>query len=250
LENVIDLKVTHNLQDLADQVPVWQRDQLPFAMALTLTKLAKTAQKEIVETMPQVFDRPTRYTLNSTYVSFATPKRLVALVKLKDFAGGRQTAQNNYLSPQVRSGERAVKRYERLLQSVGFMPKDHYSVPGSAAPLDSYGNISSSIISKIIKELTKAKTKVKKPSKTVGQRSSSMGEYFVLLEPRGKLLPGVYQRFTFGVGSAVKPILIYVRKTRYSKRLPFYEIAADVQRRDSQREFDSALSFALRTKKR
>jgi len=58
--------------------------QVPFAMAKALTQTAIQAQTDIVHAMARVFDRPTPYTLNSTYVIPATKDRLEAFVRLKD----------------------------------------------------------------------------------------------------------------------------------------------------------------------
>ena len=60
--------------------------QGPFAMAKALTLTAIQAQTDIVQAMTQVFDRPTPYTLKSTYVIPATKDRLESLVQLKDSA--------------------------------------------------------------------------------------------------------------------------------------------------------------------
>ena len=58
--------------------------QIPFAMAKALTQAAIQAQTDVVQAMTQVFDRPTPYTLNSTYVIPATKDRLESFVQLKD----------------------------------------------------------------------------------------------------------------------------------------------------------------------
>ena len=58
--------------------------QIPFAMAKALTLTAIQAQTDIVQAIAQVFDHPTPYTLNSTYVVPATKDRLEATVKLKN----------------------------------------------------------------------------------------------------------------------------------------------------------------------
>ena len=70
-------QITRHLSSLAQR-------QVPFATALALTKTAKFVQQKIREEMPRVFDRPTRYTLNSTWVRAATKARLWAEVKIKD----------------------------------------------------------------------------------------------------------------------------------------------------------------------
>jgi len=45
-----------------------QEGNARFAAAIALTRTAKLARGAVVDEMKTVFDRPTRYTLNSTYV--------------------------------------------------------------------------------------------------------------------------------------------------------------------------------------
>jgi len=85
--------------------------QVLFAMAKALTQTAVQAQTDIVQAMTQVFDRPTPYTLNSTYVSPATKDRLEATVKLKDVSAKGLPA-TKYLAAEVFGGTRNAKRSE------------------------------------------------------------------------------------------------------------------------------------------
>jgi hypothetical protein len=82
--------------------------QIPFAMAKALTQTAIQAQTDIAQAMTQVFDRPTPYTLNSTYVIPATKDRLESFVQLKDSAA-KGTPAIKFLDPEVLGGERNPK---------------------------------------------------------------------------------------------------------------------------------------------
>jgi len=64
--------------DISDAVKLTNAiaKQIPFSMAKALTQTTIQAQTDIVQAMAQVFDRPTPYTLNSTYVIPATKDRL------------------------------------------------------------------------------------------------------------------------------------------------------------------------------
>ena len=92
--------------------------QVPFAMAKALTLTAIQAQTDIVQAMTQVFDHPTPYTLNSTYVIPATKDRLESFVQLKDSAA-KGTPAIKFLGPEVFGGERNPKRGEKALQRMG-----------------------------------------------------------------------------------------------------------------------------------
>ena len=63
--------------------------QIPYAIAGALNDIAEHARQDIVANMQQVFDRPTKFTLNTFYTQKASPKRLTATVGIRDFARNR-----------------------------------------------------------------------------------------------------------------------------------------------------------------
>src|SRR5690606_9175761 len=69
--------------------------QFRFAQAVALTRTAQFAQMDIRSKLPKLFDRPTPYTQNSTYVRRATPAKPVAEV---GFRGNNP--ERHYLAPQ------------------------------------------------------------------------------------------------------------------------------------------------------
>ena len=71
--------------------------------------------------------------------------------------------------------------------------------------------------------------------------------YFALQKPRGKLLPGVYQRIQTGFGSAVKPVMIFVRMPSYKSRLDFYGVADKAARAEFAVQFPIAFKQAMDT---
>lgn len=218
-------KLTRDLQ-------YWQRTQVPFAIAKALTFTGKAIQRELTAEMGRVFDRPTRFTLNSTYLKPATPQSLEARVKIKDEAL-KSSAAIRWLGPQITGGYRSAKRSEILLRQRGILGNDEYIVPGAGARLDAHGNISRGQMQQILSRvgasfdpLVRAYGKV---SKVRGQ--SYRETYFYLRDPRGRLTRrGIYRRIIFpGTGlSAVQPVLIFVRRPRYRRRLRFFEIVDQV----------------------
>ena len=75
---------------------------------------------------------------------------------------------------------------------------------------------------------------VAQPGSRVGRGSWKNGR-------RQNLQPGVYRRTAFGFGSAIEPILIFVRRVAYKPRFDFYGVA----RRTVDREFKPRLDAAL-----
>ena len=125
--------------------------------------------------------------------------------------------------------------------------------------MDNYGNMSAGQINQIISWF-KAFGEQGYSANMSDKRKASLGRdkkksgakgfaYFVLRRAHGKLLPGVYQRIDFGMGSAIKPVMIFVRSTGYRRRLDFYGIAQRFVDRNLQAEFNKALENALRTAK-
>lgn len=236
------------------------RDQIPFATAYALTQTAKAAQSEVEKAIPRVFDRPTKFTEHAVYTRPATKARLWAEVKLKDTAVKGNPAVR-YLFPETQGGTRNVKGFERLLQrangrfSGGVMPSGWYAVPTRFAPLDMYGNVPGAAINRILSQLqasrdpgTRETAAAKRKRNSIRSRARSRpARYFAVMPGSGinsHLAPGIWERVTFGFGSAIRPILLYVRRApRYRKRLDFTRIVVTTV--DAQIGFQFRRGFAL-----
>ncbi|MFL9892817.1 hypothetical protein [Paraburkholderia sp. RL17-381-BIF-C] len=205
--------------------------QLPFIQATALNNTARQAQSALKAAMPQYFDRPTPYTLSSTRITYATKAKPVATVGYKDdsFKG---TPATKYLLPEVDGGTRNVKRVESLLRGKGLLPYDMYVVPGSAAQLDRYGNFSRGQYSKILAQLQASRDRTQNETKASRARKrrnpSADARYFVGRPGGGRMPLGVWARYQFAHGYAVKPVLLFVKAPRYTARFPFDQIVADV----------------------
>jgi len=83
------------------------QSQFPFATAVALTQTAKDAQPAVRTAMQQVFDRPTAYTLNSTYI---TPAKKTDPVPFADVFFKNETTKGTpaaaYIYPEVYGGQR------------------------------------------------------------------------------------------------------------------------------------------------
>jgi hypothetical protein len=182
---------------------------------------------EVAE-MKRVFDRPTRYTLNSLFVKRAQADDLSARVFLKE-----QPGHPHYLRPEIFGGPRLPKIFEQALRARGWLPSGMFAVPGSAAKLDAYGNMSRGQITQILSALGAAErmsgySANRTPNSIKRRRGKKLPQYFVGRPGGGKLPLGVWQVFKFHgqlAGSAVKPILIFVRQPQYNARFNFYTVA-------------------------
>ncbi len=238
---VINLK--SNIKEIVNAINADQK-HLRLSAAIALTKTAKAAQEELRKEMERAFDRPTPYALNSTYVRTANVNRLQAEVGIKDEAV-KGTPAVNFLGPQIGGGERRLKRFEKALQAHSLLPQGMYAVPGSAAEIDGYGNMSKGQIMKILSALRAAEmysgysaNRARKlPGLTVAKKrranaKKKQAEYFVGRPGGGRLPLGIWQVFRFGHGSAVKPVVIYTSKAQYKSRFDFAGIVDRVAARD------------------
>jgi hypothetical protein len=60
---------------------------------------------------------------------------------------------------------------------------------------------------------------------------------------------GVWERFTFAVGGAVRPIFIETRPAQYHERFAFFTVAEETVAASFAGEFDAAADQTIRTAK-
>jgi len=195
--------------------------QIPFATALALTRTADLTKKAIEAEMTSVFDRPTRWTLNSLRLFPAKKDKLEARVWMKNEAG-KSLAPTESLQPQIQGGGRRKKRGEQGLQARGVLPAGKYAMPGKGVRRNAAGNMSGSQTRKILAGLG--------------------GQYFVL--GRGDTAVGIAQRTS---KRTLKVLLAFVSRPNYSKALDFYGIGNKVAMEHLGREMRKALEHAIRT---
>lgn len=246
--------------DLEATINQWARvagDQMPFATAVALTRTAKLAKEEIERQLPSLIDNPTAYTMRGFRLYPATKRKLLAEVDFR-VAMGRGTQGRDYLSPIVYGGERKLKAFERSLQRVGLLPSGMAAVPGNAAKLDAYGNMSRGQIVQILSYFKafgqqgyranindKRKAAMAKGNKRTGARGIS---YFVGRPNGGRHPTGIWQKTDFGeLGSAIKPIIIFVTKPSYRKTLDVPGIAQRVIKDRFAEELQRSVAEAKRT---
>ena len=210
-----------------------QRNQVPFVTAYALTKTAQDIKDAEIQAMAQVFDRPTRFTLNALYVKPATKTSLTAYVNFKEGFGSIPAWK--YLGPEVEGGARSSKSHELRLRRAGILKDGEFVVPGIRAPLDAYGNIPGSAIERILSQLGAAGGTGYLANQTARskRRNKTSHKYFVMRGVLG-VKDGIYQQ---GTGHTILPVMIFVRQPHYGKRLDFYGIATRVFQQNFARRF-------------
>lgn len=248
---MIQVKV-HGLESLKTKLASAPR-QIAYATALALTKTAKMVEEKQKREMRDVFDRPTPYTLSSTYTKSAAKDNLVAEVGLKNYAS-KATPAVKFLQPQVRGGSRRMKRFEKALQSVGAMPAGFRAVPGAAAQRDKFGNIKPSQIVQILSWFKafpdagyKANMSDKRRASLQKGSKTRQGFAYFAGRPGNRLPDGIWQRFAFAKGSAIKPVIIFVRNANYKAIYDFDYVSRKVADRELPDQINAAVAEALRT---
>lgn len=240
------------------------------AKALTFTAQDVKAAQEAE--LRRAIDRPTPYTLGGVYYLPATAANLEAVVALKDdYSPHSGHTAANYLAPQIQGGGRQVKAFEKLLQLSGAMPQGWKAVPGKAARLDAYGNVSTGQIIQVLSqlrltltagytrnlplrqralrgadgklgELTKEQKAINAARRRAFVRAG--GRFFVVKpgEDR-KLLPGIYQGQVLGKRTAGPTrrfplaVFIFVPRATYRRRVDWDQVA--------ERTIDARLPYHL-----
>jgi hypothetical protein len=246
------LNLSTNAKDVAQRIADLGK-QGRFAAAVALTKTAKLdVQPGIRQEMQRTFDRPTAYTLNSTFLKTATKVNLEARVWLKDNPSGKGTPADRYLAPQIFGGDRRQKGMERLLQAAGLMPAGWIAVPAAGAQYDANGNVKRSQIVQIMSQL--------KMQRGAGYESRASGStrsnrtiarqgvtYFAIPVAYRGIKPGVYMKRKFAQGSAIRPVFIFAPRAGYRPILKFFEVGERIARTRFPVHFEEEIAKAIAT---
>lgn len=231
----------HVLQSRIDRLAPANKSATIKAMTATAWDVKYALKKE----MQRVFDRPTPWTLNATYVKPATASNMGAAIGIKDFAG-KGTAAAEYLKPQIYSGARSQKSFERVLRAYGLLPAQMQAIPTTAVKLDRYGNVPKGLLVQVLSQLkvqltggyNRAATNSKRSLASVAKQGVN---YFVLPQGHGKLKPGIYARRTVGRTNSVYPVFIFLSNISYRRRFDFFGVAE----RTAAQKFESNYQFHI-----
>lgn len=264
---MIHINVKVDIDDIARQYGVAER-QVDFGAARGLTWTGQEVKRAEELEIATVISNPTNWTRRSVYLKPATKRDLRAVVWLK----GDPYKQHPML-PLIEGGGRPMKRFERRLQMLGYMRTNERAVPGEAATVDAYGNMSRGLIVKILSQLRTAvvqgdfsnasqskRSRAKRANVqyfasagTGGPRSAfagrSKGGGLKRASAQQHLPRGIWERRQHAWGSSVRPVLLFVDHYRYSKVLRFFEVAGRVTARSLRRNLDKSMADVMRTAK-
>lgn len=229
------------------------KQEAPVVLAQTLTFTAERVQASILDEIKLKIDRPTPTTLNSLKKTSATVRKLQAEVWFKDpfWTLAKNNASQHWMAPQVHGGDRPLKRFEASLQRVGIMPKGTHAVPGRGAKLDRYGNIPGGEIVRILSLLSAHRESGYIANVTARSRARNprRRDYFATNgQGHGPhpLAAGIWEKLR---GGGVKPIIMFVKESRYRPRVRFYEVGQASVDKHFNRILDQRLASALRKAK-
>lgn len=222
----IKFSITSNIEAFA-QRQINIAKQVEFAGIVALTRTAVQVKADEIASMRSVFDRPTRFTLNSLQVRPATRANPSAEVSTK-LGFGKSVPAGRYLDPEVEGGQRRMKSHEKKLGG--------YTSPSRDAKLDQYGNISGSTYTRILSQLKVLGPDQNATNSKRSKRNRSREAFF-------RRDDVIYSR----KGEDITPVLIITKAPNYTERFPFYRNAQRTTDRVLEIEFDKALAHAFAT---
>ena len=210
--------------------------QSRFAAAVALTKTAQGIRKALPGKLDKVFDRPTTFTKQGTYLKAARRDELVAEV-------GFRPIQSKYLRLQAEGGI--------------YMPREGgIRLPGNIQ-LNAFGNIPRGTIAKL-----KAAAENGQLSAALAKRLNAQGNrrkgakplqlFFGVPRGRGwdNAPLGIWRRVPGADGGAGKliPVIVFEdTPAKYQRRLDLVDIARPIVAQRFQANLSAALTNAMRT---
>lgn len=237
---------------LAKFIGVDALKQTKFAGVMAATWMGEMVKAAELRAVKTVFDRPTKFTINSLQLQPATKTNPSAIVRFRDFAA-KGTPAAKYLGPQAYGGTREHKRFEMALIHKGAMLSSQFAIPTKGAPLDQFGNVKRSEIVKMLSDAKAFGQTGYDANRTGSRRSRSKAKasgYFIAKTKAGRPI-GVWQTKQSAFGEGKKDIFKFVSTApRYKVRLHFEDIASATVAKNYDRVFMQALDQALATARR
>jgi hypothetical protein len=250
------ISINTNIQEV-ERALVQASNQVPFALSVAMNKSLETAKRGVLSEMGRVFNRPTPWVINSLRVIRSNKSNLTGEIGYKDKNSAESS--RSMIEPHVFGGERHYKGMEARLMRAGWLPQGWNAVPGGAAKLDGNGNMSRGQVTQLLNVLgtyteagyNKANAATSARLARGNAKKNTFGfVYWVnrVGERKGKhLQPGVYQRVSTAFGTSLKPVLIFVKRAKYQKRLKFFEVAEGLINTEFPKEFSTAFDAAMKS---
>lgn len=214
-----------------------QRKHLPAAAVEAASSTGRYVFGALRSEMQQVFDRPTPWALGGLRFQMPSPSRPLVRIWLEEF-GGKGIAAADFLAAEIEGGARKHKRFEKALIARRLMPSNAYAVPGEQAPLDQYGNVPGSFITRMLSDLQAFGEQGYRANRRGARRGQRKTNYF-FVPPKGSgKRPGIYWHMPNGLLGIA---FVFVTKVAYTKRFDFYGVAQRAHDRVAARNMSVAL---------
>lgn len=231
----IRINVHENIRQALRGIAWLHPDKRKKIIAHGMNKTMKSIRSKEQREMQSIFDRPTRYTLNSFYTVPATESRLAVEIRIKNDGNG--VAPVKYLAPEIYGGGRRMKGFEIALKGLGVLPDGMYAMPARHAPLDAFGNISGGFLRRLIARLSQQQGQGQQ-----GRRRTRGNPVFAANGSRG-LPAGIYE----GSGRNIKMLIKFVgSQPVYARTFDFFGVAQGIVNRFLAGDIRTAAQQALR----
>jgi hypothetical protein len=242
---MLEIKLTMDIPQKVGRLALLTDLQFRYAVAQAMTDAAKAADGKIRNDMSHYIDRPTTFTANSTYVTFANPNRLRAEVGFKQFAA-KGTPAGKYLSAMARGGDRSQKRSETVLRSAGAIGPSQYIVPRREWQGDPYGNVPRGTMTMVLSQLkafnTAGATLNASNSARSRRKRETAGQFFMSRSGRAILYraPGASGR-----GSTETAFMVLDDAPNHERRFPIVALLNAEVAREYPRLIETSLRKEL-----
>lgn len=212
------------------------------AAATALTRTVAELRSIWAEQLRVRLDRPTPATVNAPRIRTASAASLTAEVYIRDSGGSLPPVE--WLKPEEEGGPRRLKRFEQAMRNQGALPPGYYMVPGPAAKLDGYGNVSRGQIVQVIAQLGAKfspgyQRVISASASRRAAKALKTGRGYVAITERKKGLPmGVYER----KGRGLAPVFFFVRAVSYRPRTGLVELARQQAPAIFKRQYERAVN--------
>jgi hypothetical protein len=236
------MSVSIDIDEAQRYLSTVEKQQFPYACARALTMTARDAKVHVQGKLPKIFDRPTPFTINSLYSSYATKKNLYSEVGYREWAT-KGTPAYKYLSPNVYGLDRPQKASERLLERKGLIPSGSKLVMSKAVRKNQYGNVTGGMYTRILSGLG---AHMQAGFTANSRRGSKKARRYFIGTPRGGTMPaGIYERFK----GHIRPLFFIEPRARYK---PVFHIQGLVEQAVAKTwawNFDTSMRMALESAK-
>lgn len=238
----MQINIRENTSDLIKYFERINKKIMPEVITDALNRTAYKIRTEHKKEMERIFDRPTRFTLNSIFVKPAK-KNMAEIFAQVDFIGHayKGTPAGRYLLPHIEGGPRKLKGFEVRLKSQGILPNGHFITPGRAAKLNASGNISQGLIQQVLSFFGSQRDDAQNTKFGTGRRQQK--SKFVLLPARNGKAGGIWRS---GKGNQLLPIMTFVKNPTYKKIYALDQITDRIYRDNIARyltdSFDKAIA--------